>query len=38
MSREERLGWIEPEHAEMPITRQCELAVESRLIVDAFNE
>lgn len=22
MSREERLGWIEPEHAEMPITRQ----------------
>jgi putative transposase len=26
VSQEARLGWIEPEHAELPLTRQCELA------------
>ena len=26
MSQEARLGWIEPEHAKLPLTRQCELA------------
>lgn len=26
MSQEARLDWIEPEHARLPITRQCELA------------
>lgn len=26
MSQETRLDWIEPEHAKLPLTRQCELA------------
>lgn len=26
MSQDARLGWIEPEHAKLPLTRQCELA------------
>lgn len=26
MSQEARLGWIEPEHAKLPLSRQCELA------------
>ena len=26
MSQEARLDWIEPEHAKLPLTRQCELA------------
>lgn len=26
MSQEARLDWIEPEHAKLPVTRQCELA------------
>ncbi len=26
MSQEARLGWIEPEHEKLPLTRQCELA------------
>lgn len=26
MNQEARLGWIEPEHAKLPLTRQCELA------------
>lgn len=26
MSQEARLGWIEPKHAKLPLTRQCELA------------
>lgn len=26
MRQEARLGWIEPEHAELPLPRQCELA------------
>ena len=26
MSQAARLGWIEPEHAKLPMTRQCDLA------------
>ena len=26
MSQQARFGWIEPEHAKLPLTRQCELA------------
>lgn len=26
MSREERMDWLEPEHTDLPLTRQCELA------------
>jgi putative transposase len=26
VSQDDRLDWIEPEHAELPLTRQCELA------------
>lgn len=33
MSREARLGWIEIEHEELPLTRQCELASVPRATV-----
>lgn len=33
MSQEARLDWIEPKHAELPLTRQCELAGVSRATV-----
>lgn len=33
VSREARLGWIEIEHKELPLTRQCELASMPRATV-----
>lgn len=33
VSRDERMDWLEPEHMDLPLTRQCELAGVSRATV-----